>query len=216
MVSYQATLLGHSPFRSPCVSNPSPSCLLFVISCHSRPCPLRSVAHRTRSNTCNKGSSNTLIRENNINKYIKISRIRLIFRLWFHQSQKLLRRKNVIQNPRKTHAGLRQQFLNDHLLLDVPGIFRRVELEVVPSRSSPFSFRLIQFRRPHYFAVELMDGSAPCVWAEDIRVACPRRAMPRARFGLPGRRSEDFLRWCPFRVHRGLGIARTGACHPRV
>jgi hypothetical protein len=53
--------------------------------------------------------------------------------LGFHQSQTLLFRKNAIQDPRKTHTGLRQQFLNNPLLLDDPGIFRRVQLEVILS-----------------------------------------------------------------------------------
>src|ERR1700733_8167979 len=39
--------------------------------------------------------------------------------------------------------------------------------------------------------------------------------MPWTRFGLPGRH-EHPLRWCPFRVHRGLGNATTGARNPRL
>ena len=116
----------------------------------------------------------------------------------------------MIQNPRKSHAALCQQLLDDPLLLDPPSIFTRVELEVFPPRRSRVSFWVIELRWPYNVAVEFVDGGRPRVRTEDIRIARQRRAAPWI-MGLPGR--EYFLRR-PLHVRRGLG--RRWAFKPRV
>ena len=102
----------------------------------------------------------------------------------------LLRRKYAVQNPRETHAALRQQLLDDPLLLDPSGIFRRVELEVLLARSSPSGrsgfFWVIELRRPDDVAVERVDGFSPRIWTEGIRVARLWRAATATWAGFPG------------------------------
>jgi hypothetical protein len=101
-----------------------------------------------------------------------------------------------VQDSRKTQAALREQFLDDPILLDFPRVFRRVQVgQVVVSRSlRPSHPHLILNRgasavvvlvgagavimrregeigRPHDSAVELVDRGSPRVRAECVRVA---------------------------------------------
>ena len=97
---------------------------------------------------------------------------------------------------------MHQQLLDEPVLLDLPRILWRVELEILLPRSPPPSQSIVLVlvqvvrgelwvvdpRRPHgAAAVERLDGGGPRVGTERVRVARRRRTLARTRLA-PWRR----------------------------
>jgi hypothetical protein len=143
-----------------------------------------------------------------------------------------------VQDSRETQAALREQLLDDPILLDFPRVFRRVQVGqvVVPRSLRPSHPHLIfnrgasavvvlvgagirhrrarevEIGRPHDSAVELVDRGSPRVRAECVRVA--RLGWAFAPTWWAGRLGAARTSWGPdwdkrARASRTTSLSRT-------